>query len=149
MDGRMVPEPRVLSGFVAMVPPTVTHNDLVVREGRGGRRYIGKSDRLREAEDAICARLARMAPERPMTGPVEVEVRVCFPAGEAHGQGEPMTSKPDVDNVLKTLLDCMVRVGIIEDDRRVVSLTALKAWMDPPGFWLRVRRVGRGGHDGR
>ena len=132
---------RVVQGFVAMVPPTVTHNDLMVRRGRGGKCYIGKSDRLREAEDAICARLRHIAPDEPVSGPARVTVRLCFPTGGRHAQGEPMADVPDLDNVFKTLGDCMVRCGLIEDDRLIVQLSLAKAWSDPAGIWVRVEAL--------
>lgn len=132
---------RVVQGFVAMVPPTVTHNDLMVRRGRGGKCYIGKSDRLREAEDAICARLRHIAPDEPVAGPARVTVRLCFPTGGRHAQGEPMADVPDLDNIFKTLGDCMVRCGLIEDDRLIVQLSLAKAWSDPAGIWVRVEAL--------
>ena len=132
---------RVVQGFLAMEPPTVTHNDLVVRRGRGGKRFVGKSDRLREAEDSICARLMRIAPEEPMRGPVRVTVRLCFPTDGRHAQGEPMDDVPDLDNVFKTLGDCMTRCGLVEDDRLIVQLSLAKAWSDPAGIWVRVETL--------
>ena len=131
----------VVQGFLAMEPPTVTHNDLVVRRGRGGKCFVGKSDRLREAEDAICARLRRIAPEEPVRGPVRVSVRLCFPTRGRHAQGAPMDDVPDLDNTFKTLGDCMIRCGLVEDDRLIVQLSLAKAWSDPAGIWVRVEAL--------
>ena len=125
------------SAFLAMEPPTVTHNDLRVAT-RGGRPAIVKSERLREAEDALVARLARLAPGEPMGGPLSVEVRWCFGTGGRRPQGAPHTSRPDMSNMLKTLEDCMVRAGWIADDALVCEERLAKAWMDPAGIWVRV-----------
>lgn len=132
-----------IQAFLAMVPPTVTHNDLEAARGRGGRPYIRKSDRLREAEGAYMARLAPLRPERPLSGPVRLVLRWCFPTGGAHAQGEPMADVPDLDNMCKTLQDCLVRAGIVSEDRRVVDLRLSKAWMDPAGVFVRAEEVGR------
>lgn len=128
------------SAFLAMEPPTVTHNDLraVIR---GGRPAIVKSDRLREAEDALVARLARLAPGEPMGGPLSVEVRWCFATRGTHAQGEPHTGKPDMSNMLKTLEDCMVCAGWMVDDALVCDERTAKAWMDPAGIWVRVAEL--------
>lgn len=125
------------SAFLAMEPPTVTHNDLraVTRDGRPA---IVKSDRLREAEGALVARLARLAPGEPMGGPLSVEVRWCFATRGAHAQGEPHTCRPDMSNMLKTLEDCMRRAGWIVDDSLICDERTAKAWMDPAGIWVRV-----------
>lgn len=132
---------REVRGFLAMVPPTVTHNDLRPAL-RAGRPYIRKSDRLREAEAALEARLRPLSPQDgPLSGPLLVEVRWCFPAGE-HAQGEPHTDKPDMSNMLKTLEDCMVRAGWIVDDRMICKELTAKAWMDPAGIWVRAAELG-------
>lgn len=128
------------SAFLAMEPPTVTHNDLEPGM-RGDRPYVRKSARLREAEDALVARLARQAPPDPMGGPLSVEVRWCFATRGAHAQGEPHTSRPDMSNMLKTLEDCMVRAGWIVDDSLVCDEHMAKAWMDPAGIWVRAAEI--------
>lgn len=128
------------SAFLAMEPPTVTHNDLEPGM-RGDRPYVRKSARLREAEDALVARLARQAPPEPMGGPLSVEVRWCFATRGAHAQGEPHTSRPDMSNMLKTLEDCMVRAGWIVDDSLVCDEHMAKAWMDPAGIWVRAAEL--------
>lgn len=128
------------SAFLAMEPPTVTHNDLRPAT-RGGRPYIRKSERLREAEDAIMARLAPVRPSEPLSGPLRLQVRWCFGTGGRMAQGSPHTAKPDMSNLLKTLEDCMVRSGWIADDALLCEETMAKAWMDPAGIWVRVAEL--------
>ena len=41
----------------------------------------------------------------------------------------------------KTLLDCLVRAGVMADDRLVVDLRVSKAWSDPAGIWVRVSEL--------
>lgn len=128
------------SAFLAMEPPTVTHNDLKAVT-RGGRPAIVKSDRLREAEDALVARLAAQAPPEPMAGPLLVEVRWCFATRGSHAQGEPHVARPDMSNMLKTLEDCMARAGWIVDDSTICDERMAKAWMDPAGIWVRAAEL--------
>ena len=125
------------SAFLAMEPPTVTHNDLEPGM-RDGRPCIRKSGRLREAEDAIMARLAPVRPAEPLSGPLRLQVRWCFGTGGRRPQGAPHTSRPDMSNMLKTLEDCMVRAGWIADDALVCEERLAKAWSDPAGIWVRV-----------
>lgn len=127
--------------FLAMEPPTVTHNDLEPCT-RHGRPSIRKSDRLRDAEDAVIARLrACGVPRTPVSGPMRVSVRWCFPRG-AKRQGEPHTAKPDMSNMLKTLEDCLQRAGVIADDAQICEEHLAKAWCDPAGIWVRVEPLG-------
>ena len=135
---------RAVEAFLAMIPPTVTHNGLVVREReRGGRResFIGKSGALHAAESAIRARLSRCRPDEPIACPMRAELRWCFPTEGRHAQGEPMVSRPDLDNLEKTFLDCCQAEGIIHDDALVVEKHSAKAWSDPAGIWFRFEEI--------
>lgn len=137
---------RSVQAFLPLEPPTVTHNSLeayvIRRNGRAAAR-IRKSDRLKEAEGAIMAALAMCVPDSPLTGPLRVQVRLCFePVGD-HADGEPHAARPDLDNFLKSFLDCLTRSGVIADDRMVCDLRASKAWASPAGIWVRVERLTR------
>lgn len=46
----------------------------------------------------------------------------------AAGRRAPFPGKPDLDNVVKGVLDALVAVGAVPDDRHLVSLTAAKWW---------------------
>lgn len=130
-----------IQAFLPMVPPTVTHNDLEASVGRGGRPYIRKSERLREAEGAYMARLAPLRPARPLSGPLRLTVRWCFPTGGEHARGEPMCDVPDLSNMLKTFEDCLTRAGVIADDRLIADERMAKAWSDPAGVWFRAEEI--------
>lgn len=137
---------RAWQAFLAVEPPTVTHNDLeayvVMRRGMP-RAAVRKSDRLKAAEDAIMAALGRCAPDLPLSGPLRLDVRWCFATHGRHEQGEPHAQRPDVDNLCKTLSDCLVRAGVIADDRLVADGMLAKAWADPAGIWVRVEEIER------
>ena len=51
-----------------------------------------------------------------------------------------MIQKPDVDKLIRSCLDAMTDSAIIEDDCRVVSLSAQKLWADDnePGVFIAV-----------
>ena len=131
--------------FIPIEPPTVTHNDLEVRYDRKRRRhFIGKSERLQDAEQAIESRIRPHAPESPLGGALDARIIWCFPTNGAHEQGEPMTDKPDVDNLAKTLFDCLARCGVIDDDAHIAHEDLTKAWMDPAGIFIEIGRVSYG-----
>lgn len=136
---------RSIEGFLAMVPPTVTHNDLVPAM-RGGRPYIRKGAGLKDAEDAISSRLGAMAAEArdgggPLGGALELEVTWCFPTGGGHACGDPHLSRPDMSNMLKTLEDCLVRAGVLADDSLICSESLAKGYMDPAGIYIRASEI--------
>lgn len=134
------------SAFLAMVPPTVTHNDLeaYVRRGKGGRLVpaIRKSEALKEAEDAVRARImARGVPKEPIGGAVTLTCVLCWPRG-GHAQGEPKATAPDLDNSVKTLQDLLQGCGVMARDSQVARIDASKCWADPAGIYLKVERIG-------
>ena len=51
-----------------------------------------------------------------------------------------MIQKPDVDKLVRSVMDAITDSSIIEDDCRVVSLSAMKRWADDgqPGVLIQV-----------
>lgn len=128
--------------FAPMVPPTVTHNDLVPVSDSRGKARIVKSQALKEAEAKWEAHLARFAPPRPLTGPVRADLRLCWPTDGKHPQGAPKDTKPDSDNVEKTLWDVCERLGFFAaGDQQVADKRVAKMWADPAGVYLRLEEI--------
>ena len=97
---------------------------------RTGRAYIASGhaiwawkDLLREAADE--------AFNMPFTGPVEVKIRFEMPRPKSEvWKTKPMPSyphykKPDIDNMIKAVLDAITGTAFI-DDSQVSSLSATK-----------------------
>jgi Holliday junction resolvase RusA-like endonuclease len=97
----------------------------------GGRGRAHKSDEDRAWEARIAAAYRRAAGDGlpPAAGPVRVRVDVwrALPPSRCRGgrAEEPDTFKPDVDNVVKSVLDALSGRAW-EDDRQVTFLTAEK-----------------------
>lgn len=51
-----------------------------------------------------------------------------------------MTQKPDIDKLVRSVMDALTDSSIIEDDCRVVALSAMKRWADDgkPGVLIQV-----------
>lgn len=127
--------------FAPMRIPATTHNDLMaVPMAHGGARIV-KSQALRDAEAAWESRLARFAPERPLRGPLAADVRLCWQADSGHPAGSPKATKPDLDNVEKTLWDVMERLGFFEGDQQVAVKTVAKMYAEHPGAYVRLEEM--------
>lgn len=127
------------SAFLPMKIPTVTHNDLVPWRAKGGRMGIRKSDALKDAEDALMARIrAAGVPEKPVSCAARLTVKWCFLADRRHVVGEPHTSKPDMSNMLKTLEDCLTRCGVISDDSIICQESLSKGYAWREGIYIDV-----------
>jgi len=115
-----------------------------------GRAYTPATTAKAERAAAAIASDAMMdAGLDPFTGPVSVVIvaRYRIPpswtkkkqtAARSH---EIQPGKPDLDNVVKLILDACNGVTF-EDDAQVVMLEAIKTFSDEPGVHVLVRKEG-------
>lgn len=127
--------------FLAMDPPTVTHQEKQVRVV-SGKPVFYEPAALKDARAKLTAHLGQHRPEAPMVGPVRCVVKWLFPATAEHRTGEWRESRPDVDNLTKLLHDCMTATGYWMDDAQVVSSVVEKFWADTPGIYVRIEEMG-------
>lgn len=126
--------------FMTMVPPTVTHQEKQVHVVNGKPKFYEPQE-LKAARAKLEAYLAKYKPEKKYTGPVELVSTWCFPVRGKHKNGEPMTNKPDTDNLVKLLKDCMTKVGFWKDDAQVTRDIVEKFWADIPGIYIRIKEM--------
>ena len=125
--------------FMAMDPPTVTHQEKKIGV-RGGKPYLYEPAEVQAARTKLTAHLGQHKPDEPMKGAVRLVVKWCFPRGK-HKDGEYRTTKPDTDNLQKLLKDCMTTVGFWKDDAQVASEICEKFWAEVPGIWIRAEEI--------
>ena len=121
------------------------------RRGAGVVMFTPEKTAGYEALVAAAASNAMRAEAGPLfTGPLEavLEMRIPIPASwsKAHKAAalagtELPTSKPDIDNVAKAILDACNGV-VFRDDAQVVVLVATKAFSDEPGVRVVIRECG-------
>ena len=125
--------------FMAMVPPTVTHQEKQVRVVNGKPKFYEPQE-LKAARSKLEAHLAQHKPDQKYTGPVELVSTWCFPRGN-HKDGEYRISKPDTDNLQKLLKDCMTAAGFWKDDALVCREIVEKFWAEIPGIYIRIEEL--------
>lgn len=125
--------------FMAMNPPTVTHQEKSIRVQKG-KPIVYEPAELKEARAKLRAHLARHRPEQPMTGGVRLLVKWCFPRGR-HPNGAYRITKPDTDNLQKLLKDCMTSEGFWKDDAQVASEICEKFWAQVSGIYIRLETL--------
>lgn len=126
-----------LEFFMPMMPPTVTHQEKKITK-RGSKTIVYEPMELKDARSKLLAHLARHRPDKPYTGAVRLVTKWCFlPVGE-HEHGEWKTTKPDTDNMIKLLKDCMAKEGFFINDAIVASEVTEKFWADPPGIFVGI-----------
>lgn len=116
-------------------PPTATAQ----QKGRSRSGVWYKPKHLREAEELYMNWLAIQKPAQPMEGPIVLRVDFLFPATKPHKPGDPKTTRPDTDNMVKLLKDCLTRSGYWLDDAQVADETVIKIYDKDPGIRIMIR----------
>ena len=126
--------------FMALVPPTVTHQEKKVRVVKGKPIFYEPSE-LKAARAKLMSYLAKYKPVETLEGALQLCCKWCFPLdkGKRHRDGEYKTSKPDTDNLQKLLKDCMTDLGFWVDDAQVASEIVEKFWSSVPGIFVQIR----------
>lgn len=63
----------------------------------------------------------------PFDGPIKLEITAFYKAPSKARKGQGKTSRPDLDNCLKSYSDCLSQIAYL-DDAQVVSIVASKLW---------------------
>ena len=126
--------------FMAMIPPTITHQEKKVHLVNGRPRFY-EPDELKAARQKLTAYLGQHVPEETYRGGIQLIVKWCFQTKGRHKDGEYRITKPDTDNLQKLLKDCMTSVGFWSDDAQVASEIVEKFWAEIPGIYIRVTEL--------
>lgn len=125
--------------FMAMIPPTVTHQEKQVHVVSGKPVFYEPAE-LKRARQKLIGHLAKYKPDGRLEGSLELVTKWCFPRG-SHRDGEYRITKPDTDNLQKLLKDCMTTVGFWKDDALVCREIVEKFWAEVPGIYIRVTEL--------
>ena len=126
--------------FISMDPPTKTQQEHRIGKRKDGSIYVYEDRALKEARHKLYKAVSPFAPEEPLTGPLQLVVKWCFPLGN-HREGSYKTTKPDTDNLNKMLKDEMTRAGFWKDDALVASEIIEKFWTDTPGIYVEIVEI--------
>lgn len=125
--------------FMAMVPPTCTHQEQKVAVINGKPVFYDPPD-VKAARAKLAAHLAKYKPRKRIESGCRLSVIWCFPKG-SHKNGEYRITKPDTDNLQKLLKDCMTMCGFWKDDALVASEIVEKFWAEIPGIYIRIEEL--------
>ena len=57
------------------------------------------------------------------------------------GKSIPRPNRTWTDNVAKHLIDCLVRMRFMEDDKQIVALKITKQYGDEPGYHVTLEEL--------
>lgn len=134
---------QTIEFFCPMVPPTKTHNDLVAYYNPKTKSpAIRKSTELHDVEDKLRAHFSKHRPEKPLAGAIDAFLTICYRADAKHPAGTLKTTKPDNDNLEKTIFDCLEREGFFAvGDQQIARNKTIKGYSVIPGIHVELREV--------
>ena len=77
---------------------------------------------------------------QPLEGAIKIQIEFFFAIKDKKKWGEYKTSRSDIDNLLKNILDSANGVAFI-DDAQVCSLVATKRWSDQDSTHIFVSKL--------
>lgn len=133
-----------LSFRVDCVPPTATAQQKGVFVVNGRPRFFVKKP-VKQTEGFLAALISMHAPDEPFDCPMSLTVRWTFPFRKSErksvvraGVDVPHVSRPDLDNIEKSLLDVLTRLNFWTDDSLVAEKRTSKHWGAKPGIEIEM-----------
>lgn len=139
-----------LNLWLPCLPPTVTGQMKRAQRTNKGIRFYKSKDQ-EKAEATLEGLLAGKAPTMPIVGPTHISVTVVWPYLKSHTEKKATRcredliwhcQKPDADNFAKGVIDALVRMRFLEDDKQVCSLQVEKFYgpADRVGIEISIER---------
>lgn len=112
-------------------PPTHQAALRVLKNKKTGSMFIGKMKSSKSAMWRVKFELLlkQWKPEKPMGGVIRASINFAYPLLAKHKgkmMTEPKITRPDCDNLVKSVLDALTSSGYITDDSNVAILTVTK-----------------------
>ncbi len=129
--------------MVDLVPIRTTHqSDLRILKTKDGRHFVGKTSKSEVVKwmKEFANRAGHFTPDVPFEGPLEVTLYFGFPLIKADkGKDAPMTTKPDFDNLAKSMVDTLTKLNFWKDDSQIVFGKVMKFRTKLPfvGVWVK------------
>lgn len=109
------------------------------------RQFFGKgktalTPAAKKASATWQAIVEQHKPSIPFTGPISVTIVLSW-TRKGQVMSEPKTTKPDVDNLAKLILDAMTKSRYWNDDNQVAELSISKHWSEIPGVYVLAKEM--------
>jgi Holliday junction resolvase RusA-like endonuclease len=93
-----------------------------------GKVVTYEKEKVKEVRQLYQSHLCHHAPNKPMDGPVLVQIDFIYHKDNLAGNYQYKTTSPDVDNMAKLLIDVMTECKYWHDDGQVAKLLLTKYW---------------------
>ena len=118
------------SGYIILTMEQIPKGTAQMKRYNGRTRTYFKSQRLQQTEDFYLNELQSYAPTSPITGAVSLSIDFDYFTPTKKRRGKWKTTRPDCDNLVKILIDCMTKLGFWLDDAQVARLRVSKRYAE-------------------
>ena len=118
----------MIGGYINLVMDQIPRGTSQMKRYNGRTRHYFKSKRLQETEDFYLNELKAYAPEKPLEGAVSLTIDFEYFTPTKKKRGTWKISRPDADNLVKLLIDCMTKLGFWSDDCQIARLLVTKQY---------------------
>ena len=130
--------------FLRIEPPSTTFQNKGWKVTKSGRPFQYERSETREVRAKLAAHMAAFRPEVPLKGPIDMSVRYFYTETKSHPSGTFKTTKPDLDNLVKAVLDALNGVAF-DDDSKVAEIFAQKLYAPEPYVEVKISSYDQGG----
>lgn len=100
-----------------------------------------KDKKLQTLENEFIYALKPYAPVEPSDKPIKLFVSFAFDIKQKKLWGKYKATRPDLDNYVKTFVDCMVKAGYFKDDAQIVKETMVKTYAENAEIYVRWEEI--------
>lgn len=124
--------------FTIKIDPSPTHQSaLRVLKNKQGKMFVGKmaNSKATKWKQEFMYKANAHKPAKPLDCPIEITIDFTYPYLKKHTKAEkartfPKTTRPDLDNLEKMVLDSLTQCGFMVDDSLVVKKHSSKMFSD-------------------
>lgn len=134
---------------VNIIPTKTTHQSaLRILKGKGGKMFVGKYQKseFRNWLQEFKLKIKNSIPSSPLTGPIEAEIEFYFPYNKSASKKiidaeSWKITRPDLDNMEKSIFDCLTEQGFIEDDSLICRKLSIKKYSPKPRIVIKLTKI--------
>lgn len=117
---------------------------------RNGKAIVYKSERQKATEKELHELLSFFRPKKSLVGAFRLEIYAflpipkgkpkCWRQGAEDRKFRPK-GKPDLDNMVKLIMDAMTRAEFWEDDAQILEIQAGKYYSENPRWEIEITNI--------
>jgi Holliday junction resolvase RusA-like endonuclease len=128
--------------FIPIIPTAQARGRAGINRASGHAMIYPHKKQYRNQDDLI-ALMSQYAPKNPMEGPLKLCLDIWLPVPASWSKKKRAAAinndiwpakRPDLDNYLKQVMDCMTKLGFWKDDSQVCITSARKCYWETPGW---------------